>query len=75
MDDLEKRSVGNYFVFRMAMRALGTLLGGLLTKKISISGVYAIYSIFPVAVIIWSVFFFREIKVSVITSLIIPNLI
>jgi hypothetical protein len=64
MDDIEKRSVGNYFVSRMALRAVGTFLGGLLAKKVTIEVVYTIYAIFPLGVILWTLFCFREMKVS-----------
>lgn len=64
MDDIEKRSVGNYFVSRMALRALGTFLGGMIAKQFSIKIVYAIFAIFPLGVILWTVFFFNEITVN-----------
>lgn len=64
MEDIERRSVGNYFILRLAMRALGLLLGSLMAEHVSITTVYAIFAIFPVGVIIWSLMFFREIKVN-----------
>lgn len=64
MDDVEKRSVGNYFMIRMAMRALGTVIGGFLAKSTSIKYVYAIFCIFPLFMVIWSSVYFKEIEVS-----------
>lgn len=64
MDDIEKRSVGNFIVCRMVMRAVGMFMGGFLTNRVSIEEVYAIYCIFPLGVLVWTLMFFQEMKVS-----------
>lgn len=64
IDDIERYSVGTYFVSRMTTRAIGTVIGGLLAEHVSISTIYIIFAVFPILVIIWSSLMFREVEVS-----------
>ena len=64
--DIEKQSIGNYIIFRMAVRAVTMFLGGFLStseKPVNIKIVYAILLIFPLMLIIWATFVFKEIPV------------
>lgn len=60
--DKEKQSIGNYVIFRMAVRAVTMFVGGFLGKA-NIWIVYTISLFFPVALIVWVVFVFKEIPV------------
>lgn len=60
--DKEKQSMGNYIIFRMAVRAVTMFVGGFLSSE-DIRLVYAISLAFPLALTAWVLFVFREIPV------------
>jgi hypothetical protein len=61
--DKEKQSIANYLISRMAARAVTMFVGGFLVS-VNIRVVYAISLGFPLILIAWVLFVFKEIPVS-----------
>jgi hypothetical protein len=63
--DKNKKAIGNYLMFKMFVKTLGIFTGGILANKVRIGVIYAILGVFPVILLLWTLFLFKEDKVSV----------
>lgn len=61
--DKNKKAIGNYLMFKMFVKTLGIFTGGILADQVSISVIYGILGVFPLVLLFWTVFLFKEDKV------------
>lgn len=60
----ELKSFGMFNIIRGILRSFMSLIGGVVADKISISVAYGILSIYPIFMILYTIFIFKEEQVS-----------
>lgn len=56
-------NIGNFLMLRSFVRYTGIFAGGVLSEQLSIGTIYIILGVFPIFLIVYTIFFFHEIKV------------